>query len=326
MKAILSICLFLLPAFQPVYSQDIATLSLETEQSLLNDRLTLKFPAIARNESRQADVMAAGPDANNETRILMDIGNKRMVFFAEELFATGTDKLAEELQAIEAPSVRYQAKQGADGLLTVLVTPTRFDSAAEAIRIASLYLKTRNHTVVRVSAYINPAAFQEREACSRLAGRIFETREAGNRLPDLSARAATLDVYGGKNLAVTLPESYALSKSSSHDFEVFHLQKVNNIADTSWQSLTLYVGYHPSYFHRSYQFSDNEAISVAGTFLGKPVTWKDFSDQKRSVYIREEQIPSKELGVNLVVHIAMTGNTREGIHALQHIVEGIRLK
>src|SRR5262245_46980816 len=66
---------------------------LEQELSILADRFFLRFPKEARNEARSVDIMSAPPGEEEETRIVIDHGEERIVFFARELLMTGPAKL-----------------------------------------------------------------------------------------------------------------------------------------------------------------------------------------------------------------------------------------
>ena len=55
--------------------------------SILNGKYSFEFPAAAVVSPRVADIMAADPNANRETRVIWDKGDMRLVIFAQELYA-----------------------------------------------------------------------------------------------------------------------------------------------------------------------------------------------------------------------------------------------
>lgn len=75
-----------------VSGQNIYNSELNNKQSILNDRIFFHFPAGAKNVARQVDIMSADRNINQETRIMMDIGSQRLVFFARELYVSSGKK------------------------------------------------------------------------------------------------------------------------------------------------------------------------------------------------------------------------------------------
>src|SRR6185436_16735692 len=85
-----------LVTFQWAFSQ-LDTVKFNNPLPILNGKAVFTFPAGAQNVKRDVDIMSADHNANEETRIIYDLGNKRLVFFAEELFALGEDQLFEHV-------------------------------------------------------------------------------------------------------------------------------------------------------------------------------------------------------------------------------------
>src|SRR6476646_8234480 len=66
--------------------------------SMLNGRFSFIFPDSAIKQARGVNIMSADPNENNETRVVYDIGSKRIVFFEEELIMKSVSDLETKLK------------------------------------------------------------------------------------------------------------------------------------------------------------------------------------------------------------------------------------
>lgn len=289
-----------LPAFLFIstagFGQKISELKLDNRQSILNDKAFFQFPADAQNIARQTDLMAADPNVNKETRIMMDIGKQRLVFFSRELYVTSNDKLQETVLSENKEHAKVEVLTKQDSLLSVLVTPTKFDSTTNAILINELYVRTADKTVFVIGAYINPDGYQNKDEFQKLSKRVFSSLSKGSRKLIYNARTETSAIFEGKKkFSIQLPEGYVITKDQKYDFEVLKFQKIQDIADPNWISLTIYTGNHPSYFYSDYDFDKKEAVTNKATFLNRPVEWLNFSNEAQKLYLKEQQIPADEI-------------------------------
>jgi len=308
------------------FGQKISGLKLDKKQSILNDKAFFDFPTDANNVARQADIMSADYNINKETRIILDIDEQRLVFFARELYVTSGDNLLETLskEIDENAKIKILTKQ--DSLLSVLITPTNFDSTQNAILLNNLYVKTPDNTVFVIGAYINPDAFKNKDEFQQLTENVFASLTKGSRKLDVKARTAVSPIFDGKKkFSITLPEGYVITKDKKYDFEVLKFQKVRDISDTNWSSLTIYTGQHPSYFHSDYNFNISDAKMSNENFLDNPVEWLNFKNEERQFYLKEQKIPGDQIEDGMIVHIAMLGNNQEAINELTGIIESIKL-
>lgn len=317
--------LLLLSGF-PAYSQDnIVGIKPGQKLAVLNDRASFLFPAGATNTARQADIMSAAPNGERETRIITDFGNKRLVFFAEELYAQAGDNLAAGLRANLAKKYTVTESKRPDGLVTVLCRPLAYDSTQSAILIYSLIVKTPDNLVFRMNAYINPMAFADRAAFQQLSERVFNSLEKGKRKLNTTARKENIAILGGqKKCTVQLPEGYIVSRDAQYDFEVLRFRKIRDYFDTGWQSLTVYLGHHPSAFFPNYSFSENQQEKAPGPFLGKDRNWMLFKNEQEPVFVKEQQFPADDLEKQLVIHIGMAADQVKTIEELSGIVATIK--
>jgi len=308
------------------FGQNVSELKLSNRQSILSNRAFLVFPANAKNEARPTDIMAAGPNGNRETRILLDIAKQRMVFFAKELFVTSQKDLLKQVSNQEGHSATNKVLTNKEGLLTVLSTPGSCDTTEDAILMNKLYVRCSDNSVFMISTYINPEGLRNKKEFQELSERVFSTITKGDRLLNLKSRTESFPIFNGKKkFTISLPTGYAVTKDKSFDFEVLRIQKIKDIADTNWLGLTIYTGDHPSYFYGDYGFEEDQAENVNGRFLGKNVEWLYFKKFNGTLYLKEQEIPCDNIEKGLIVHIAMEGNKTSAIKELTDLVENIRL-
>jgi hypothetical protein len=308
------------------FGQNYSNLKLNSRQSILNDKAFFYFPDSARNEGRNVDIMSADPNANQETRIILDIGKKRLVFFARELYVTSKNNFFETISKNYNENGNSKILTEKDSIISVLVTPTQYDSTENAILINNLYVKTQDNTVFIIGAYINQEAYNNKAEYQILSEKVFNTLTKGNRKLNFKARTEIIPIFSGnKKFRILLPENYIITKDKSYDFEVLRFQKVKDITDTNWVSLIIYTGNYPSFFYKEYNFNYKNAEKVKGRFLSKPVEWLNFKNIKQHLYLKEQQIPSDQIEKGLIVHIAMLGNNQHAIDELTKLIENIRV-
>jgi len=308
------------------FGQNISKLKLDNKQSILNDRAFFQFPTDAKNVARQGDIMSADPNANKETRIILDIDKQRLVFFARELFETSDKNLLTAISKEGDENAKSKVLTDNDSLLSVLSTPTKYDSTKNAILINNLFVRTQDNSVFVIGAYINPDAFKSKREFQELSEKVFESLSKGNRKMNFQARTESFPIFDGKKkFSITLPKGFVVTKDKKYDFEVLKFQKVKDIADTNWVSLTIYTGHHPSYFYGEYDFDESKAEKVKGHFLDKNVEWLYFKNKEKQFYLKEQKIPSDNIENGLIVHIAMLGNQPFAIDDLTKLIENIKL-
>jgi hypothetical protein len=310
------------------FAQTISNLKLGNKLSILNDRSFLEFPATARNVARGADIMSAGPNADKETRIILDTGKQRLVFFARELFVTSSKgSFLESIKKDDGDYLRSKLLLNKDSIMAVLSTPQQFDSTQTAILVNNLTVRTPDGSVFSIGAFINPDAFQQKDEYIKLTEKVFNTLTRGKRKLVYQARTENFPIPGGKkSLSVKVPQGYVITKDAKYDFEVLHFEKVKDIADTTWRSLTLYMGHHPSYFYTEYEFDENDAEKVLGHFIGQKVEWLNFKNTENRLYLKEQKIPGGSIEEGLLLHIAMLGDNPRAIDELTRIIEDIKVK
>jgi len=307
----------------------IESTPLTNKQSVLNNKAFFLFPKAAVNTARGHDIMSPGPNENEETRLLLDNGDMRLVFFAQELYSLSNRPMF--LQALNQQDERFGFKKkiltDKDSLLSILSSPSKFDSGQKAILVNSLLVKTQDHSVFRIDAFINPEAYKNRIAYQKLSEKVFSTLTRGNKIINILPRKEVFPILGtGKSFEISLPAGYTVTKDAKHDFQVLKFHKYLSIIDTVWIGLTVYTGNHPSFFYNDYQLKDTDGTKVKGPFLGKEIDWLQFNNTKQGFYLKEQQIPADPIESNLKIHVAMMSNSPSLMVELARIVELMTLK
>jgi hypothetical protein len=297
--------------------------------SILNDKYAFSFPAAAKNLPRVADIMAADPNINKETRIILESADQKLVFFAQELFSLAGDHLFEDINEVPEPAFGFSRRilKNSDSLLAILSTPSRFDTSTAAILINSLMVKSPDNTVSRVDAYINPAAFSKKENYRQLSEEVFTSIQKGSRRIILADKQETYKIFGTESkLVFDLPKGYYITVDEKYDFGVFKINKFKkDINDTTYAGVSVYAGHHPNFFHADYGYKFEQAVKATGNFLSNPVDWMYFKDDAQSFYLKEQVIPVPDIQNGLVLHVSMLTNRKEILEELNKIVESIKL-
>lgn len=321
--------ILLLTLGQVSFGQSIEGLELNNEESILKDRVYLTFPDSAKNLARPVDIMSHDPNAEKETRIVFDNGKERLVFFAQELFVLANENLFETLKSGDNENFAYEYSKitGASEVIAIQSTPTKWDETKGGILINNLTVMTKDSSLIRIDAYINPDAYKEqKENYIELTKNVFKTIKNGTRLNNLDARTETHKIFGtDKSFVFDLPKNSIIQIDQKYDFQVFRIKTYSRLGESSWKSVSIYTGHHPSYFYPDYGFegySDKQKTN----FLNKSRDWLYFENKEKELYLKEQKIKSNKIEKGLVIHIALSGNSSEIIDELTELVETIELK
>jgi hypothetical protein len=306
----------------------IADVKLEKKLSILNGRAYFSFPTAAINMERPTDLMAAGPNPNEETRIVYNIDKMRLVFFAQELFLDGDKNLFNEVTRDSAYKINFKSKvfTSSDSLYSILSTPLNYDTAQAGIMINSLLVQTSDGTLFRIDAYINNVSYSNKDQFRQLTERVFQTLING---PRKSVRVKRTEKYfvtdSSKTFTFSLPAEYCVTVDRQYDFEVFKFHKYRSFTDSTWADMVIYVGDHPSYLFMNYGLDEHDAKKDSGTFLNGPVQWLLFRDDMRRVYLKEQMIPHSDIEQGTTIHVAMLSNKKETLPELTEIAKAVKL-
>lgn len=272
MKALVPLVFLLLtPLAEAGATDSLGQLTVpKTQIDVLAGRLKVSVPAGARLQPIQHGIMAA-PEADNEqTRVLIDAGDQRMVLMVYELFARAAADFEGEAQKETArfPMKVNLQKWAISGPVRAIayfpVVPTKDQ---EANLVMGVFVSGPDGSVQNLVWYVNPAGAIQFSAASSLAESIAKTIAPGARALEITAGVRELSIYSKtKSVFVTVPQEYVVTAQHGPDFIVHHIHKLIAFGDPE-ASLGVYLGDHPS--------SNDEGFLEQGmsTLFGKRVPW-----------------------------------------------------
>jgi len=301
----------------------------KNEISLLNDRFFFAFPDSAKNIARGADIMSADPNMNDETRVIYDIGDKRMVFFAQELYITCKENLEKKLAAESTADYPFSVKTiySKDSVLCVSMTPSKFDNNQSAILINSLVIKNADNSLSKLSVYLNPKALADKPTFDKITEQVFSSFRKGNRRLQLAAHTETFVVLGTKTrMEVKLPANYVVRIDKKYDFEVYKVKKITDYSETDNADLTIYFGFYPSFFNKELKLEKFRQPDSESEFMLHKMKWMNFRDDSRKLLLREQLFTDDDIQKNAQIHIAMISGDQKLLEELTQIIREILLK
>ena len=247
---------------------------------------------------------------------------------AQEAFILAGDHFLADLNKAEpaTPDITRKQLSAVDSIITILNTPAEYDTAGQAILINSLLIKNPDQTVSRVDAFINADAFNDREAYTRLSEKIFGSISKGSRRINLAAREESYKIFGtSSQLHFILPKNFFVTVDEKYDFGVLKINAYRPLGDTTYASLTVYTGHHPTYFYSEYELAETAASKENGKFLNQPVDWLFFRDESKNLFLKEQFIHADMIEAGLILHVAVTTNTRAALDQFFKVVESTTL-
>lgn len=305
--------------------------SLVQELSILADRFFLHFPKEARNEAREVNIMSAPPGEEEETRIVLDRGDERVVFYARELNMLAPKDLAGVWEeAIEggdpdAFAIGPEVKKGACG--TVVYSPRALKATGEATLISGLAIRCADDMLLTIQAYADSEAFAHIGAYQKLVADVFGSFRAGSRVIDLSERTVRYPFYfsDSLDLVIDLPAGHVINTDDAYDFFVYRVRKLAYLGANEQTTLILYLGHHPSLVMGDLGLGEQDASRRPGTLFGRPMEWLVVDDDAKGTHLREQIVPMSEHGA-LVSHTAAFGSKAKEVDALVDLAQRIRIE
>jgi hypothetical protein len=252
----------------------------ETEIALLDGRLAVRMPAAAAVQPVGASLMGAPASTETQTRVVLDVGDERLVMMATELFQHSPSGFRETVDTITAhwqlPAgtrlqvlpVPFATPTGLEGLA---VARAPLDRTRQAVPVMDAFVRHADTTVQQLTCYVSPNAADDTEGCGFLAFRIFGTLTAGQRALVSNAGPRELpDITGQPAATVTVPPGWVLSTRRGASFAVHTLTRVMPFGGR-FGSVTVYLGGHPSPLHQ--QAAPGTVATRPGGLAGQATTW-----------------------------------------------------
>jgi len=322
MRALVAVGLILVGT--SAFGKGLTKLAPTERLSLLAGRLSIQMPPKARIEARSRSIMAAAEPTAEETRVVVEAGNEKLVLMTYELFAqAGADFEAAAKKDLHrfgnpAPTMAVEPLVLTNGgaLRALSLTPASIDATKEAVLTLGLYVAQPDDTVQLLVFYFNPAAAKDAAGCAALAKKIAATVEAGK---------TTLPTRGGPRplsdgLTVTLPVGYIATQQEGPDFAVHRIRKLSPLGDDA-PVLGVYIGNHPAYHHTRLEGAPVKVQKRPGKLFGKPIAWDTWD--KDGVSTREA-IVALPAPSNLKIHVFFAGPSAAANDELERVAETLR--
>lgn len=264
--------------------QKLARVALAKEATvLLGGRLTARMPVGARVEQRRRSIMAAKQPVQEETRVVLDAGAERLVVMAYEVFANdGGDfdkgaraDIARWSKGTKKPTPVFGVeKLTLPGLPAFAASPKSLDTSRGAIFTLGVYTRHPDGLVQYLAFYVNKAGVVDETGVRKLVRAIAETLRPGpRRLERKGGERALAGLSKNGGLRVTLPPGWAHTVTRGPDFLVHRLRRITPLGKPT-QSVSVYLGGHPSYQHRQSRIEGLKVNEVKAPLLGAEVSWK----------------------------------------------------
>ncbi|MCA9646958.1 MAG: hypothetical protein H6718_35490 [Polyangiaceae bacterium] len=236
---------------------------------LLNGALKLRVPAGAEESARTPDIMSAPNAASTETRLVIDIGDARLVVMTHAFLATETEKLEASKLRRDASLVEYGAVESKPGFEQLTGTYRKLAPKGDTVFVATALTKLADNTLQETLFAVNDVAFKAGVGgCKAMAKRVLASLELGPNQLDLSER--DVEIEGGE-YSLHVPAGYVYYPQPGPDFAVYRLQELSAIG-TNAAVAGVYFGHFAS-FH-----PEPTAKKLPGKVLGQAVTWFETKD------------------------------------------------
>lgn len=301
----------------------------KNELSLLNGRFSFIFPDSAKNSPRAGNIMSADPNVNDETRIIYDIGDERIVFFAEELYLKSGDSLEERISSETSASYPLVTSKlyDQDSVLCLSRLPSVFDSTKNTILINFLIIKNADNTLSRISVYLNKKAFADKKTFDNIVNQTFATFKKGPKRLLLNERNEHFNILDTKNtVEIKLAKNYIVTRDKKYDFEVLKVRKIVNYGDAENADLIMYFGFHPTFFYNELSLEKNKTPDTDGEFMFQKIKWMNFEDKEKALIVREQMFIDDDIQKDAKIHIAMISNKQQNIDEMGGMVKNILIK
>jgi hypothetical protein len=281
---------------------------------LLNGRLTIRMPADARVEARRENIMSAAESADEESRIVLDVGEERLVVMAYELFKTASKYFEKQVKkmvgtwAMDGATIEARKGRG------YLISPEKLDLAKTAVLVLCVVINNEYSLVQLVEFFVNPKAGADASGCVRLCRSIAATIATGGKMLEFKGGPRKIGTF-----TAVVPDGYVLTAQPGPDFAVYRLHKVVPLGAPSSQ-FGVYIGDFPSYHH---EHENVKLTKLKGQLLGADVEWHVWSAEK--VVHHEVIVPFTSEGGRML-HIFLSSSSAPDITEMHVIAESLKHK
>jgi hypothetical protein len=281
---------------------------------LLNGRLMIRMPADAKLEARHENIMSAAESAEEESRIVLDAGEERLVVMAYELFNLAGKDFEKQVRRMVGTWAMYGATIEARKGRGFLISPAKLDLDKTAVLVLVVVMNHEDGLVQLVEFFVNPKAGADMSGCVKLSRTIAATIAPGGKVLDLEGGPREIGAF-----MVVVPDGYAVTAQPGPDFAIYRLHKVVPLGEPSSQ-LGVYVGDYPSYHH---EHEEVKFTKLKGQLLGADVEWHVWSAEK---IVHHEVIAPYTSADGRMLHIFLSSSSTHDITEMHAIAESLKHK
>ena len=241
-------------------------LELDAAVPLLDDRLRIRALPDMRNEAGPHDIMAAGTPSADETRLVLEQDDARIVVFAYETRARAPADFVPAARTSLAVSNEWPewdltpVSVDAPSLTVAAFVPgaPRADTSLAPVLLA-VVMPLDQHPV-GVGIYVTPGIHAP--GCTELARKLLQTVVPGPRVLDVTEREVVLSGV----IRARIPSGWSYSMHDGHDFKVHYVERIDPLGMGAAVAIGVYVGGYP-------QDRPAPTDTMEGTLFGRSVTW-----------------------------------------------------
>jgi hypothetical protein len=281
--------------------------------SLVGDRLRIEGLLGMHDQPRLHDIMAADASSTDETRLVLEDGDRKLVLYSVELWATAPRDLATAARALLAEFVSVPPEQmtptsvDAHGLEVAAFLPGPVPASREDVPVLAAMVVPPDRHPLSVAFFVTPNL--PAPACQELSRRLASTLVAGPRALDLAAR----DIVLSDVVRAHVPAGWGYSMQRGPDFDVHRLQRIGPLGKLDPQ-LGVYVGRYP-------ETPEPAKRTLSGRMFGRPVRWGlSTTDSGLFAEVLTQPYPD-----GLAIHVWAIAADRASLDAARAIAESFTL-
>jgi len=235
--------------------------------SLINNRLQVYLPEFSQDIAIQNGIMSPWSSNEEDTRIVIERYNKKLVLYLYEPFILASDNLKNDAQTILISQYESQgtlkSPYSNGKIQNVQLIPDIYDGT-DGITVREAIIKTQDGLLVYAAVIATHETFNsDKDGCIETAESMINSISEGGRVVERAQRTGSIKWPG---YTILLKQDYVLTLSSGIDFDVYYVQKIVKPGELQ-PYMGIYVGGHPSFS------ADDRKVSENSKILGQNIKW-----------------------------------------------------
>lgn len=295
--------------------------------SLIDNRLFISMPEGSKDEAILNGIMEAASSNHEETRIILEESDQKLVVYAKEMFLYSSENIeddAKELFGISSmqDQINYTfsiIKPGTD-FSVLKVIPEKFDLNSSAVLVRGALVRNSDNTLIFVGVYATPETFTSKDDCIRLSEDILNTIEEGVRKINTSAHKEKIEEF----IDISLEKDYVFIQQTGIDFTVYTVIKIVSVYDIQ-PSMGIYVGAHPAPIHQRKRIPKDALKTSDGIIMGTNVEWLHYNPDSDTV--NSSSFTETLLSTNgpMMMHIFIYPTNESDLNEMKRIAESLEI-